>query len=311
MAQPAPQPNAQSQPVPSQSATKPAPQQSVLALPKRSPENQAEVERIRDSETYKEVSRDQLLFKWLSSQQESRASGFVYGVNFGDLRKSCQFYQLLYVRKRGNLFLTPTPVLYAEVEQFGSPTDLFIGITQAGGNPFSGMGSLRDLRKQAVGTLKKLQTSTLIIGYAEVLSPEALKELVKMRRDLKISIILAGSMCLSEFFDKLDKQRGPKHKDIRNAFLESHQYPCFEKNETEAILEGWENQVLSSWSKKLDLKKIPGVPNFLYTRCGGQAEPLYEMLRKIAIQTLDDPKLQISTTTLTELFAARRVAVST
>lgn len=121
---PAPQPNAQSQPVPSQSTAKLSPSQSVLALPKRSPEIQAEVERIRDSETYKDVSRDQLLFKWLSSQQESRASGFVYGVNFGDLRKSCQFYQLLYVRKRGNLFLTPTSVLYTEVEQFGSPTDL-------------------------------------------------------------------------------------------------------------------------------------------------------------------------------------------
>ncbi|UBF28509.1 hypothetical protein K9N68_11890 [Kovacikia minuta CCNUW1] len=59
------------------------------------------------------------------------------------------------------------------------------------------------------------------------------------------------------------------------------------------------------------MKEIPGVPNLLYTRCGGQAEPLYEMLRQIAIQTLDEPKLQISTATLTELFTSKRVALST
>jgi len=213
-----------------------------------------------------------------------------------------------YVRKRGNLFLTPMPVLYTDVEQYGSPTDLFVSITQAAGNPFAGMGSLRDLRKQAVGTLNKFQTRTLIIGYAEALSVEALKELVKMRRDLKISIILAGPMYLSEFFDKLDKQRGQKYKEIRNAFLDCCQYQRFEQDQIKTMLERWELQVLGSWSKQLNLKEIPGVPNFLYTRCGGQAEPLYEMLRQIAIQTLDEPKLQISTATLTKLFISKRVA---
>jgi hypothetical protein len=308
--QPIPQPNERSQSVPSQPLANPSPSQSVKAVPQRSPEIQAEVDRIRDSETYTAVTRDQLLFDWLSSQRESRASGFVFGVNFGDLRKSCQYYQMQYVRKRGNLFLTPMPVLYADVEQYGSPTDLFVSITQAAGNPFAGIGSLRDLRKQAIGTLNKFQTRTLIIGYAEALSVEALKELVKMRRDLKISIILAGSMSLFEFFDQLDKQRGQKYKEIRNAFLDCCQYQRFEQNQIETILEGWELQVLGSWSKKLNLKAIPGVPTFLYTRCGGQAEPLYEMLRQIASQTLDEPELQIKTSTLTKLFISKRVASS-
>lgn len=75
-----------------------------------------------------------------------------------------------YVRKRGNLFLTPMPVADAEVEQNGSLTDLLIGLLQATGSLFAQIEPLQDMRDRAIGTLNSLQAQTLMVGYGEGLA---------------------------------------------------------------------------------------------------------------------------------------------
>lgn len=308
---PAPLPDERSQPAfrPAPAEPQSAPLQP-LAEPKRSPEVQAEVDRIRSSDTYLNVARELRLFAWLNEQRDSRSNGYVIGVNFGDLRKACQYYRLQYVRKRGNLFLTPMPVAYAEVEQNGALTDLLIGLLEATGSPFAQIGPIQDMRDRAIGTLKNLQVQTLIVGYGEGLSYEAFEELVRIVRKLKITLILAGTLYLSEVFSNFLKRRGNRHRDVYNTFLDFHEYTGFDKKETPTLMNSWEEQVLGSEATRLNLADIPDVCDLLFDRCGGQAEPLYESLRKIAIWKLDNPELQFDRGQIATLLASRRIPKS-
>jgi hypothetical protein len=291
------QPNAAPQPAPVR----------PLAEPERSPEIQVEVDRIRTSDTYQPVSRDLALFSWLNSQRDARSNGYIVGANFADLGKACQFYRLQYVRRRGLLYTIPMPVAYAEAEQYGSPVDLFVAILEALGSPFAEIGPLKDLRSRTLGTLKSFGVKILIVGYGECLSYEAYNELIRLARKLKIPVILAGSLELSEIFSNFLKRRGKRYREIYNNFLDFHEYQAFEKSEIQKLIGSWENQVLNSWSQKLDLMNIPDVADFLYHRCEGQAEPLYETLRKIAIFKLDNPAAQINKSILEKMLSTRRI----
>lgn len=293
----APQPDAASQPTPVR----------PLAEPDRSPEVKEEVDRIRNSDTYKEVSRDLALFSWLNSQRDSRSNGYVVGASFADLRKACQFYRLQYVRRRGLLYTIPMPVAYAEVEQYGSPVDMFVAILESLGSPFAEIGPLKDIRSRTLGTLKSFGVKILIIGNADCLSYESYNEMVRLAWKLKIPVVLAGSLYLSEIFSNFLKRRGKRYRDIYNNFLDFHEYQAFQKSEIEALITSWENKVLNSWSQKLGLKNIPGVADFLYLRCEGQAEPLYEILRKIAIFRLDNPSCQLDRTSIETMLSSRMI----
>ncbi|PSB14772.1 ATP-binding protein [filamentous cyanobacterium CCP1] len=293
----APQPDAAPQPAPLR----------PLAEPERSPEVQAEVERIRSSEAYKDISRDSALFFWLSLQRDSRSNGYVFGANFADLRKACQFYRMQYVQRRGTLYKIPMPVTYVDVEQYGSPIDLLVAILESLGSPFAKIGLLRDMRSRTFGTLNSFGVKLLIIGYAECLSYEAYNELLRLTRQLKISVILAGSMELREILGNFVNRRSKRYGEIYNNFLDFHEYRAFEKSDIETLLESWENQVLSSWDQKLALKDIPDVPAFLYQRCEGHAETLYEILRKIAIFKLDNPSHQLSKADIENMVSRRTI----
>lgn len=278
-----------------------------LGEPQRSPQLQEEVDRIRSSDTYTNASRDLALFTWLNAQRDSRGNGYIVGANFADLRKACQFYRLQYVRKKGVLYTIPMPVAYCEVEQYGSPVNLFVAILESLGNPYAEIGSLKDIRSRTLGTLKSFGVNILIIGNADCLSYTAHNELVRLAWKLKIPVILAGSLFLSEIFSNFLKCRGKQYREVHNAFLDFHEYKSFQKSEICQLINSWENQVLKLWSQKLNLNSINGVTAFLYHRCEGQAEPLYEILRKIAIFKLDNPNYQIDKSSLEKMLSSRKI----
>jgi hypothetical protein len=264
------------------------------------------IENIRKSDTYYLSLRDQQLFKWIDFQRDSRANGYVVAVSCADLRKACQFYRLKYVRKRGSLHTIPMPVVYAQVQQPGSPTDLFLAILSELSNPFTGACQLKILRSRTWMTLSYYNVSMLMIGNAHYLSYKSFNELVEITRHLKISVILVGSIYLHEILTRQSK----KYTDVTNTFLDWHEFGSFQKQEIAPLVSSWEAQVLDKWERRLNLASDKGVLAILYERSGGQAEALYEMLRKIAVFYLEKPDLTFSVSSLNTILLTRSQPIS-
>ncbi|MCC5605142.1 ATP-binding protein [Nostoc favosum] len=277
------------------------PQADLGTLSKHPPEIESLIEPIRKSDTYYLFIRDRQLFKWLDFQRDSRANGYVVAVSCADLRKACQFYRLRYVRKRGSLHSIPMPVVYAQVQQPGSPTDLFLAILSELSNPFTGVCQLKLLRNRTWMTLSYYNVSVLIIGNAHYLSYQSFNELVEITRHLKISVIPVGSLYLHEILTRQSK----KYTDVANTFLDWHEFSSFQKQETVEVISSWESQVLGGWKQPLNLTSDSGIVNILYERSGGQAETLYEMLRKIAIFSLEKPDLALDVSSLKSILLTR------
>ncbi|MGD1929910.1 MAG: AAA family ATPase [Leptolyngbyaceae cyanobacterium] len=271
------------------------------AEPERSPDLQAEVERIRQSDIFEITQRDRNLFAWLSAQRDALVNGFIISSCYADLRKSCQFYQRLYVKKRGNLYPVPAPIITVEVHQYGTPTDLFKAISRELGNPFAEVGRLGNLRTRAQGTLKSHGVKLLVIGKADYLSYKAFNELVELTRALKIAVVPVGSPYLNEILTRKSR----KYTDISNTFLEWHEFPAFLKADTAGIIRQWESQVLKEWSVPLKLYEDGNAVNFLYERSKGHGEVLYEILRKLAVIRLDNPSMTLSARQLAEVLQHR------
>lgn len=270
------------------------------------PEISAFIECIRKSDTYYLTIRDQQLFNWIDFQRDSRVNGYVVAVSCADLRKACQFYRLKYVRKRGSLHTIPMPVVYAQVQQPGSPTDLFLAILSELSNPFTGAGQLKRIRSRTWMTLSYYNVSILMIGNAHYLSYKSFNELVEITRHLKISVILVGSLYLHEILTRQSK----KYTDVTNTFLDWHEFGSFQKQEIAPLVSSWESQVLDKWERRLNLASDKGMLGLLYERSGGQAEALYEMLRKIAIFYLEKPDLTVSVSSLSAILLTRSQPIS-
>src|SRR4028118_1809679 len=306
------QPNPASQPIDNQSQHLPQregkldpkqlPEQELEVDSKRSPEQQAQVDHIRNSDTYLPVGRDKALFNWFNTQRDARCSGYIKALNGADLQKACQFYRMKEARRRGVLQAIPMPVVYAEVKQYGAPTDLFLSILTALGHPLAGVGSLRDLRSRTWGTLKAFGVKLLIVGNAHYLPYKSFNELVEMARSLKLAVIPAGSLYLDEILNRQSK----RYTDIYNTFLDSHDFVSFSKEETATLVTSWEEQVLVPLKQRLNLASISGLCDFLYNKCNGQAEPLYECLRKIAIYILEKSDTQLDSSSLDQILVTRR-----
>jgi hypothetical protein len=297
------QPNPASQPIDNQSQR--APQSKATVDSKRSPEQQPEVDHIRNSDIYCPLQRDEALFKWLDIQRDARCSGYIKALNGADLQKACHFYRMKEARRRGVLQAIPMPVVYAQVNQYGSPTDLFLSILTALGHPLAGVGCLRDLRSRTSGTLKAFGVKLLIVGNAHYLSYKSFNELVEIVRASKIAVIPVGSLYLGEILDRQSK----RYTDIYNTFLDTHEFVCFSKSETAQVVASWEEQVLVPLERRLNLASIPGFCNSLYDKCNGQAEPLYECLRKIAIYMLENPGTQLNSSSPAQILGARRLPI--
>jgi hypothetical protein len=268
----------------------------------RSLEQQSEVEYIRSSDIYCPLRRDESLFKWLDNQRNARCSGYIRALNGADLQKACQFYRMQQARRRGGLQSIPMPVAYAEVKQYGAPTDLFLSILTALGHPLAGVGSLRDLRSRTCGTLKTFGVKLLIVGNAHYLPYKSFNELVEIVRTSKIAVVPVGSLYLDEILNRQSR----RFADIYNTFLDYHEFASFSKEEIVQLVAGWEEQVLTPLNQQLNLVLIPGFCDSLHKHCSGQAEPLYDCLRKVAIFALENPDSQLNASILDQILATRR-----
>lgn len=270
----------------------------------QSPEQ--EIDHIRNSDIYCPVQRDEALFKWFDIQRDARCSGYIKALNGADLQKACQFYRMKEAKRRGVLQAIPMPVVYAEVKQYGAPTDLFLSILAALGHPLAGVGPLRDLRSRTWGTLKAFGVKLLIVGNAHYLPYKSFNELVEMARASKIAVIPAGSLYLDEILSRQSK----RYTDIYNTFLDCHEFVSFSQKETVQVVASWEDQVLVPLERRLNLASILGFCDSLHNRCNGQAEPLYECLRKIAIYMLENSDTQLNLSSLDVILATRRPPIN-
>ncbi|MBD2069806.1 ATP-binding protein [Leptolyngbya sp. FACHB-671] len=256
----------------------------------RSPQQQAEIQRIREVDPYVGLARDEELFTQLNHWRDIGSCARVMTADRMGIMKSLMFYTGNNIRRKGGLLLTPAPVAYVEIEQHGSPTDLFRLILAFLVNPLD-CGALRQLRSRTWGTLKDRKVKQLIVNNADLLSFAALTELMRIHEKLKISVVLAGSPYLDGLLEpKAHKKQ--KYIPIHNTFLKYHPYSLFSRNDLKTAIEVWERSL--GWDKPLNLHQDQEIANVLFGACQGQLGPLYENLRDVATWRVDHPKAQIN-----------------
>ncbi|AFZ21506.1 ATP-binding protein [Allocoleopsis franciscana] len=265
--------------------------------PSRSPEQQAEVERIGRIDTYVGVQRDQNLFERLDYWRDLKICARVTTFDRLGLSKALDYYTKQRVKRRGDFLQLPAPVAYIEMEQHGSPTDLFLLILEFLSNPFD-CRPLRDLRARTWGTLNGYGVKILIVNQAELLSFAAFNELVRISEKLKISVILTGPPYLNDILDP-NSNKKKRYINIHNTFLKYHPFNLLSRQDTATVIGEWEKSGLK-WSKPLNLASNPEIVALLHEASQGQLRPLYENLREIAIWKLDHPKAQINSQNISQ-----------
>lgn len=255
---------------------------------KRSSEQQAEVERIGQIEPFVGLERDEYLFTVLNQWSELGICARVIAIDRLGLAKSLKFYTQNHTKRRSGLLVTPAPVIYVEIEQNGSLTDLFVSIGEFLGNPFYSK-LLPQLRSRTLTTLKSYKVKLLIINNAEVLSFAACIELMRIAEKLGISVVLAGSPYLNEMLDPKGVKKN-KHINIYNTFLKFHHYNVINKEDLPTVILEWEKKV--GWSKPLKLWADKDIVAILNDASQGQLRALYENLREIAAWKIDHPQAQ-------------------
>lgn len=269
---------------------------------RRSPEAQAEVERIGKANTYCPLDRDTELFDWLDDQRDAKLCGYVTSATGSGLLKACQLYRTQYVKRRGTLLEVPATVIYAEIAQHGGPTDLYCSIMEEIGHPLAHVGTLRDLRSRAWGTLKGYGVKILIVGNADYLTLESFNELIDIFTKLRIPAILVGTYYLS---DTILQRKSLPYVRVHDSFLESYEFPNLNKEEVIEVVDDWEEKFLSE-NRRLHLTQIESVISYLQDKSQGLIEPLYDLLRKIAILRIDEPHLKLDVSNLARRFGRRK-----
>ncbi|MCF4969357.1 ATP-binding protein [Nostoc sp. CMAA1605] len=269
---------------------------------RRSPQAQAEVERIGKANTYYPLDRDTELFDWLDDQRDAKLCGYVTSATGSGLLKACQLYRTKYVKRRGTLLEVPATVIYAEIAQHGGPTDLYCSIMEEIGHPLAHVGTLRDLRSRAWGTLRGYGVKILIIGNADYLTLESFNELIDIFTKLRIPVILVGTYYLGE--NILERKSLP-YVRVHDSFLESYEFPNLTEEEIIEVVDDWERQVLPE-NRRLSLTQIDSAISYLRIKSGGLIEPLYDLLRKIAILKIDEPHFELNQYNLIKKFGRRK-----
>ncbi|MBN3876623.1 MULTISPECIES: ATP-binding protein [unclassified Nostoc] len=269
---------------------------------RRSPEIQAEVERIGKADTYLPLDRDTELFDWLDDQRDAKLCGYVTSATGSGLLKACQLYRMQYVKRRGTLLEIPATVIYAEIDQHGGPTDLYYSILEEVGHPLTNVGALRDLRARAWGTLKSYGVKILIIGNADYVTLEGLNELIDIFAKRRIAIILVGTYYLS---DNILERKSLPYVRVHDSFLEPYEFPNLTEEDIIEVVDDWEQKFIPEHSR-LNLAQMDSVISYLKLKSGGLIEPLYDLLRKIAILKLDEPSFELSQANLTRKFGRRK-----
>ncbi|MEH1794502.1 ATP-binding protein [Nostoc sp.] len=196
----------------------------------------------------------------------------------------------------------PATVIYAEIDQHGGPTDLYYSILEEVGHPLTNVGALRDLRSRTWGTLKSYGVKILIVGNADYLTLEGFNELVDIFAKRRIPIILVGTYYLSE--NILERKSLP-YVRVHDSFLEPYEFPNLTEENIIEVVDDWEQKFLPQ-DGRLNLAQMDSVISYLKLKSGGLIEPLYDLLRKIAILKLDEPSFELSQANLTRKFGRRK-----
>lgn len=274
---------------------------------KRLPLQQAEIQRIRQISPYVGLARDEELFTCLNHWRDLGICARVTIIDRLGAVKSLLFYTGNYIRRKGGLLLTPAPVAYVEIEQHGSPTDLFLLILAFLVNPLD-CGPLRQLRSRTWGTLKDRKVKQLIVNNADLLSFAALTELMRIHEKLEISVVLIGSPYLDGLLDPKAHKR-QKYIPVHNTFLKYHIYSSISKAGMITVIAEWEKSL--GWAEPLDLHQDKDIVEVLYGACQGQLEPLYENLRDVATWKVDHPKTQVNSLNVSKALGACRQPIAT
>lgn len=269
---------------------------------RRSPEVQAEVERIGKANTYLPLDRDTELFDWFDDQRDAKLCGYITSATGSGLLKACQLYKTQYVKRRGTLLEIPATVIYAEIDQYGGPTDLYCSIMEEIGHPLAHVGTLRDLRSRAWGSLKGYGVKILIIGNADYLTLEAFNELIDIFIKMRIPVILVGTYYLG---DNILQRKSLPYVRVHDSFLESYEFPNLTKEGIIEVVDDWEEKFLLE-NRRLNLTQIDSVISYLEHKSKGLIEPLYDLLRKIAILKIDESNFKLNQHNLTQRFGRRK-----
>ena len=263
--------------------------------PLRSPEMQAEVERIGTIEPYVGLIRDRDLFVCLNSWRDRRTCGRIMTVDRLGVFKTLNYYTTQQTKRRGDLIRIPAPVAYIEVEATGNARNLFLSILDFLANSVN-CGSLRDLRARTWATIRKCGVKILIVNYADLLVFSGLNELMRIAEKCKISVVLSGTSRLDEILDTKNRK---KYLSIHNTFLNCHQFSLLSSQEISAVVNGWEQSL--NWDRQMNLSTDTEIIKTLHEVSGGQIQPLYDRLKQIAVWQLDSPSKEINPQNISKL----------
>jgi hypothetical protein len=158
------------------------------------------------------------------------------------------------------------------------------------------------LRSRAWGTLKGYGVKILIIGNVDYLSLEAFNELIDIFTKLRIPVILVGTYYLS---DNILERKSLPYVRVHDSFLESYEFPNLTEQDIIEVVDDWEQKFLPEGGR-LNLTQIDSVISYLRIKSGGLTEPLYDLLRKIAILKIDEPSFELNQANLTRKFGRRK-----
>ena len=256
--------------------------------PVRSPDIHAEVERIGMINPYVAVGRDEALFTCLNNWRDRRTCGRIMTVDRLGLFKALNYYTSQQTRRRGDLIRMPAPVAYIEIDDPGNGKNVFLSILDFLANPVS-CGNPRDLRLRMWATIKKCGVKILIVNHADLLLFSGLNELMRISEKCGISVVLCGTSRLDEILDAQHKKR---YLPIHNTFLNYHRLSVLSASEIATVIGEWENTLDSP--KSMGLATDNAIVKILNQLSDGQIQPLYDLLKRIAIWRLDHPTIDIN-----------------
>lgn len=131
---------------------------------------------------------------------------------------------------------------------------------------------------------------------------EGFNELIDIFTKRRIPIILVGTYYLS---DNILERKSLPYVRVHDSFLEPYEFPNLTEEDVIEVVDDWEQKFIPE-DGRLNLAQMDSVISYLKLKSGGLIEPLYDLLRKIAILKLDEPSFELSQANLTRKFGRRK-----
>jgi hypothetical protein len=105
--------------------------------------------------------------------------------------------------------------------------------------------------------------------------------------------------------DNILERKSLPYVRVHDSFLESYEFLNLTEEEIIEVVDDWEAKFLRE-NRRLNLTQIESVVSYLRLKSGGLIEPLYDLLRKIAILKIDEPHFELDQYNLTKKFGRRK-----